>query len=259
MKVKLKLIKGPDAGKELKIPTPKCLIGRGEDCHLRPKSDAISRQHCIIYVKAGELMVRDLKSKNGTLVNGERVTEDRVLKAGDTIQVGPLAFEIVIDHTLGGEKKPKVSSVKEAAARTTAGGKETVMLADGDISDWLEEADQQEHDSTPDRPGDASAEARRNRPGFDAETARGQVAGGRSRKEASAAADSKEMLAAGKAKGKKAFGKLPQRPELETKDSRDAAAEMLKKFFQQTVIRQITTKGTGSTCPAALSISFRVA
>ena len=41
------------------------------------------------------------------------------------------------------------------------------------------------------------------------------------------------MLAAGKPKGKKAFGKLPQQAELETKNSRDAAAEMLKKFFNK--------------------------
>jgi len=233
MKVKLKLIKGPDAGKELKIPTPKCIVGRGEDCHLRPRSDAISRQHCVIYVKGGELIVRDLKSKNGTLVNGERVTEDCVLKSGDTIQFGPLAFEIVIDHALGGEKKPKVSSVKEAAARTTEGGKDTVMLADGDISDWLEEADQQE----------------RIRRRIDPETRQlkldetDQVAMQKkleaksqaveAEKEDPAGADSKEMLAAGKLKGKKTFGKLPQKAELESKNSRDAATEMLKKFFNK--------------------------
>ena len=233
MKVKLKLIKGPDAGKELKIPTPKCLIGRGEDCHLRPKSDAISRQHCIIYVKAGELMVRDLKSKNGTLVNGERVTEDRVLKAGDTIQVGPLAFEIVIDHTLGGEKKPKVSSVKEAAARTTAGGKETVMLADGDISDWLEEADQQERIQRRIDPETRQLKLDETDQVSMQKQLEAKSQAGEAEKEASAAADSKEMLAAGKAKGKKVFGKLPQQPELATKNSRDAAAEMLKKFFNK--------------------------
>jgi len=233
MKVKLKLVKGPDAGKELRIPTPKCVIGRGEDCHLRPKSDAISRKHCVIYVKEGELLVRDLNSKNGTLVNGDRIAEDRVLKAGDTIQFGPLAFEIVIDHALGGDKKPKVSSVKEAAARTTAGGKDTVMLDDGDISDWLEEADQQDRLRRR-----ADPETRQLRLDETDQVSLQKKLEAKSEpdtgeKEVPAESDSKEIPVPGKAKGKKVFGKLPQRPEAETANSRDAAAAMLKKFFNK--------------------------
>jgi len=228
MKVKLKVVKGPNAGQEVKIPTPKCVVGRGEDCHLRPKSDAISRRHCVVYVKSGELMVRDLKSKNGTFVNGERVEGDRALKAGDKIQFGPLAFEVVIDRSLGGEKKPKITSVKEAAARTTD-GKDTVMVDDGDISEWLEEADQEE----------------RVRRRIDPETRQlkldetDQVAMqeklGASAQASQANQDSADQAeaAAGKPKGKKAFGKLPQRPEVETKNSREAASEMLKKFFNK--------------------------
>ena len=142
MKVKLKVLKGSGAGKEIKIPTPKCVVGRDEDCHLRPKSDAISRRHCILYVRDGQLQIRDLKSKNGTFVNGDRIKEDRVLKVGDKVNFGPLAFEVLIDHSLGGEKKPKVTSIKEAAVRTSAAGGETVQLNDGDVSNWLEEADE---------------------------------------------------------------------------------------------------------------------
>lgn len=233
MKVKLKLVKGPEAGKELKIPTPKCVIGRGEECHLRPKSDAISRRHCVIYVKGGELVVRDLGSKNGTLVNGDRIAEDRVLKAGDTIQFGPLAFEIVIDHALGGEKKPKVTSVKEAAARTTAGGKDTVMLDEGDISDWLEEADLEDRLRRRADPETRQLKLDETDQVSLQKKLAGKTEAGAAEVETPAASDSKEMPAAGKAKGKKVFGKLPQRPEAEAANSRDAAAEMLKKFFNK--------------------------
>jgi len=236
MKVKLKLLKGSEAGKEIKIPTPKCLVGRGEDCHLRPKSDAISRRHCVVYVKEGELLVRDLKSRNGTLVNGERVTEDRVLKSGDTIQFGPLAFEVVIDHSLGGEKKPKVSSVKEAAARTTSSSRDTVQLDDGDISDWLAEADEAEltrRRATPetrqlklDETDQLSVQKRLEK---QSETQGEEDAG----EEPPAAEESKQTPPVGKTKGKKTFGKLPQRPERVPQNSRDAAAEMLKKFFNK--------------------------
>lgn len=226
MKVKLRITKGSNAGQELKIPTPKCVIGRDEGCHLRPKSDAISRRHCVLYVKSGSLIVRDLQSKNGTFVNGERVEGDRTLSSGDAIQFGPLAFEVVIDHSLGGEKKPKVTSVKEAAARTTA-VMQPGAVDDGDISDWLEEADQEAILRRRDDPEtrqlklddtDQVSLQKRNEPEASDEAAES---------EASAEAPS------GRPKGKKVFGKLPQQPDAETKDSREAAAEMLKKFFNK--------------------------
>lgn len=236
MKVKLKLLKGSEAGKEIKIPTPKCLVGRGEDCQLRPKSDAISRRHCVVYVKDGQLLVRDLKSRNGTWVNGERVTEDCALKSGDQIQFGPLAFEVVIDHSLGGEKKPKVSSVKEAAARTTASGQDTVQLEDSDISDWLAEADEEERTRRRGTP-----ETRQLKLDETDQVSMQRQLEKQAAKEAEeteeqgdASEDAmKQTMASGKAKGKKTFGKLPQRPETAPKDSRDAAAEMLKKFFNK--------------------------
>lgn len=118
MKVKLKVLKGSGGDRLFKIPTPKCLVGRGEDCHLRPKSDVISRRHCAILVEHGNVIVRDLQSRNGTFVDGERIEDDRVLKPGDKLQIGPLVFEVVIDRSLGGEKRSKVKSVKEAAERT---------------------------------------------------------------------------------------------------------------------------------------------
>ncbi len=236
MKVKLKLLKGSDAGKEIKIPTPKCIIGRGEDCQLRPKSDAISRRHCVLFVKDGELLVRDLQSRNGTFVNSERVTEERVLKSGDAIQVGPLMFEVVIDHSLGGEKKPKVSSVKEAAARTTSTGKDTVQLEDGDIGDWLAEADEEAYTRrrTPqetrqlklDETDQVSMQKQ-------LEAQSKALAEDEGQQAEPAEQEAKDAGNVGKSKGKKTYGKLPQRPEAATQNSRDAAAEMLKKFFNK--------------------------
>ena len=137
MQVKLKILKGPSQGKELKISRAKFIIGRGDDCHLRVRSDKISRQHCQIDVEGAKVVVRDLGSRNGTLVNEQRIEGDLELKAGDVIQVGPLQFEVMIDHTLGGKKRPKISGIQEAAARTA-----DANVDDGDITSWLEEADE---------------------------------------------------------------------------------------------------------------------
>ena len=99
MHVRLKILQGSNKDKEVKIPTPKCLIGRGEDCHLRPQSDAISRHHCAIITSENEVVVRDLNSRNGTFVNDERVGEEAVLLSGDILRVGPLQFELLIEQS----------------------------------------------------------------------------------------------------------------------------------------------------------------
>ena len=234
MKVKLKVLKGASAGKEIKIPMPKCLVGRGEECHLRPKSDAISRQHCVLYVnKSGQLVIRDLKSKNGTFVNGDLIKEDRVLKIGDNLLVGPLAFEVLIDHSLGGAKKPKVNSIKEAAKRTSTGGTDTVQLEDSDVSSWLDEADEIER-------GERVADPETRQLKLD-ETDQVTLQKTLERRAAERALELAAAEEVGQeeteqelpGKRKKGPGKLPTRPNTAPANSRDAAADMLKKFFNK--------------------------
>src|SRR5207244_10964758 len=48
----------------------------------------VSRRHAEIKKSDGQFFINDLKSFNGTLVNGQRITEDKALVAGDEIQRG---------------------------------------------------------------------------------------------------------------------------------------------------------------------------
>ena len=82
MLVKLRVMQGAQAGREVIIPVAEFLIGRGEECHLRPRSDAISRRHCVIAVSDKQVVLRDLGSKNGSYVNGQRVEGSRVVQPG---------------------------------------------------------------------------------------------------------------------------------------------------------------------------------
>ena len=53
-----------------------------------PLSDTMSsRFHCVVTVANGKCMVRDLKSSNGTIVNGNRITETE-LSPGQYFQIG---------------------------------------------------------------------------------------------------------------------------------------------------------------------------
>jgi hypothetical protein len=61
-------------------------LGRGSDCDIRVEDPGVSRNHCEIVIGQSVLM-RDLSSTNGTLVNGERVAEGELVD-GSTIQLG---------------------------------------------------------------------------------------------------------------------------------------------------------------------------
>lgn len=143
MQVKLKVVTGSHAGTELAVSGDKFLIGRGESCQLRPKSESVSRKHCILVTRDNRLLVQDLVSRNGTFVNEKRLPTDKakVLASGDRLRVGKLEFEVLIEHGLQGSKKPEVKSVGDAAARTVESSSESRFEAI-DVNAWLDEADQ---------------------------------------------------------------------------------------------------------------------
>ena len=147
MEVKLVVIGGKNQGREIPVTEPEFIIGRGENCHLRPSSDRVSRKHCAIRLQEGRVTVVDFKSTNHTFVNGEQVTSERELKNGDRLKVGVLEFEIQLAVSVGGKIKPKVHTIQEAAARTvqTTSPKED----DLDITRWLEDGEQEPSDPPP--------------------------------------------------------------------------------------------------------------
>jgi hypothetical protein len=220
MQVRLKVMQGSSTGKEVKIPTPKCVIGREEGCHLRPQTEAVSRRHCVIITTENEVVVRDLNSRNGTYVNDERVAEEAVLLHGDILRVGPLQFEMMIEQTPGKAKRPKVADIKEAVART-AGGSGINSTSDlDDVSQWLDEADTHEKSRRTTDP-----ETRQFRLDDTLVPASADTP--------TATADPKALAGTAKRPDKKLPGKLPPRPATSKADSREAAADMLKKFFNR--------------------------
>ncbi|SMP43988.1 FHA domain-containing protein [Neorhodopirellula lusitana] len=143
MQIKLRVQSGSHAGKEIEVSQDKFLIGRSDSCQLRPKSESVSRKHCILAIKDGRLLIQDLKSRNGTFVNEKRLPPDKakVLKDSDVIRVGKLSFVLVIEHGLHAAKKPEVKSVADAAARTVDSNSGDSKFEEVDVSSWLDEAD----------------------------------------------------------------------------------------------------------------------
>lgn len=63
------------------------MIGRAEDSEVRLSGQFVSRHHALIVLANGEVFIEDLKSFNGTVVNGSRIGR-RKISGGDRINIG---------------------------------------------------------------------------------------------------------------------------------------------------------------------------
>lgn len=118
MKVSLIVVQGKPEGKVIPLSMPRFKIGRGEDCHLRPNNEQVSRNHAEVVVEHDRVIVRDLGSRNGTFVNNRRIgPEECVLRNKDLIQVGPLTFAVSIQGApVAAGARPVVDPVARAAS-----------------------------------------------------------------------------------------------------------------------------------------------
>lgn len=78
--------------REIPIHGEEFLLGRGSDCDLRLRDINISRHHCLIRVRPGQITLVDLGSSNGSYVNGTRVVSQADLKSGDELRLGDQRF-----------------------------------------------------------------------------------------------------------------------------------------------------------------------
>ncbi len=89
------IIRTPD-GKSRPVPlsNDRLALGRSANNDLCYPDDAgLSRQHLAFEKTSGDWTIRDLGSKNGTLVNGTRITVPHRLKKGDRVSAGHLTME----------------------------------------------------------------------------------------------------------------------------------------------------------------------
>lgn len=89
----IQCMEGRTPGEILPILGNAMIVGRSTGDILIEDAE-VSARHCSLYMFSGELFVQDHGSRNGTLVNGQRVERIK-LRPGDTIKVGPVEFRVV--------------------------------------------------------------------------------------------------------------------------------------------------------------------
>lgn len=88
-----KIQSGSRRGKRLRISRDRLVIGRHPGCDIVLESAAVSRQHAEVMLSDGEVWITDLRSRNGTAVNGRQIAERQRLQDGDEIVVGDLRLQ----------------------------------------------------------------------------------------------------------------------------------------------------------------------
>ena len=80
---------GPEVSGRVPLDGDRLTIGRDQSNDIVLPGDlAVSRRHAVLEKLAAGWSVSDLSSTNGTLVNGEWLTQPRPLYSGDEIEVG---------------------------------------------------------------------------------------------------------------------------------------------------------------------------
>lgn len=100
----IRVLAGPQAGQIYELKMGKNIFGRTTQCDFQITSLGISKEHCEIIVQKDKVTVVDLKSSNGTFINGVKI-QNAPLKIGDKLSL----FDVIMDVIPAQEIKPKPS------------------------------------------------------------------------------------------------------------------------------------------------------
>ena len=82
------VIGGAGLGRRLRLDAEPITIGRDPSCDMALASPDVSRRHCRLQLVAGEVFVTDLRSTNGTYVDGKRIEDSVLLPDGSILEIG---------------------------------------------------------------------------------------------------------------------------------------------------------------------------
>jgi serine phosphatase RsbU (regulator of sigma subunit) len=126
----LELKSGPRSGDRVTLRPGRITIGRHPACDLVIDLSAVSRQHAAVVMQDGQVMLEDLRSRNGTLLNGRPLSAPHRLSHGDQIQI---CEQVLVFHS--GERP------------TAAGGPGSSSIFDSHTSLFDEVIEAGDHDS----------------------------------------------------------------------------------------------------------------
>ncbi len=115
LKAKLVVVGGDAKAAEVQLNLP-TIIGRGREVNLTLPHPLVSRQHCELFERDGKLLVRDLKSLNGTYVDSQKIQETEILKPDQLLTIGNVTFRAVYANREESIEETEMRSTTETVA-----------------------------------------------------------------------------------------------------------------------------------------------
>lgn len=88
-----------DASDVLSLQEFPCKLGRGNSNHIRLRHPSVSTEHAVFDLVDDQLVIRDLESRNGTFINGNRLRHEEHVRPGDLVQFGERVFRVELHAT----------------------------------------------------------------------------------------------------------------------------------------------------------------
>ncbi|MBS1826923.1 MAG: sigma 54-interacting transcriptional regulator [Acidobacteria bacterium] len=133
MNCRLVSISGPRKGGEFELRADGSTAGRDPGNAIVLDHLSVSRRHCLIWRNGESWSIRDLDSRNGTIVNQVPVKE-RELRHGDEVVIGDCVF-LFVSQT---DARPEMAGVEPQQTRTIVRAEESRYLAAGEMRKELE-------------------------------------------------------------------------------------------------------------------------
>jgi sigma-B regulation protein RsbU (phosphoserine phosphatase) len=115
----LQVLKGMTAGQIFKLDGDRMILGRHPECDIVLDVGAVSRQHAVVIRQSNEFFVEDLKSRNGTFVNGEVVSGRQKLQENDRVKVCDIIFAFHLGTPASGRELAPPEMPLDDSSRAT--------------------------------------------------------------------------------------------------------------------------------------------
>ena len=109
------------AGKSFDLSAPELTVGRLEDNGIQLEHASVSGHHALLTLDQQDYLLKDLESTNGTRVNGEKVTTQK-LRRNDIVRLGNIELLYDSEHSPPGQPMPSLServNLAECASKGT--------------------------------------------------------------------------------------------------------------------------------------------
>lgn len=97
MRPRLLVVAGPSKDSMILLTNGEATIGRDPTSAIAVVDPSVSRRHCVVRREDGRFQIKDLESRNGTLVNGVAI-RDHWLLHGDEIATGDSVFLFLLEE-----------------------------------------------------------------------------------------------------------------------------------------------------------------